>query len=187
MCEKGGKTAFDGKIKAPHDKAMAQFFTSRLNDVLARLESHLHVPWVMTQGCCSIEMESVQSATYDWKRLGVEKMGEHPSQCDLLIISGWINDDFRAEIEAAYRQLTGQKIVMVVGACAISGSPFYNKNQENQYVPASEILPVDVFVPGCPPRPESILDALKIVKQKILPGPDQRTILYGALKQTPPS
>ena len=171
---------------------MAQFIASRLKEVLARLESHLHVPWIMSHGCCGIELESVQSATYDWKRLGVEKMGDHPSQCDLLIISGWINPDFRSEIESAYKQLTGQKIVMAVGACAISGSPYaqlkvQDPKAKDKRVIVSDIIPVDVYVPGCPPRPESILDALKIVKQKILPGPDQRTILYGALKQTPPS
>jgi NADH-quinone oxidoreductase subunit B len=169
---------------------MAHFITSRLKEVLAHLESHLHVPFIMGHGCCGIELESVQSATYDWKRLGVEKMGDHPSQCDLLIVSGWINDDFRTEIEAAYKQLTGQKIVMAVGACAISGSP-YEGTQPSPHGPVrtvlSDVIPVDVYVPGCPPRPETILDALKIVKQKILPGPDQRTILYGALKQTPPS
>ena len=155
--------------------------------IMNQLESNLHVPWILATGCCRVELENVGSATYDWHRLGVEKMGEHPSQADLLIVAGWVNESLKKEIELAYKQLSGQKMVMAVGACAISGSPYSNGHYSNRPILVSDIIPVDVVVPGCPPRPEMLLDALRLLKQKILPGPDQRKVLYEALRQTPRS
>lgn len=150
--------------------------------LVSHLESKIHIPWIVASGCCRVELENASSSTYDWKRLGVEDVAVHPSESDLLIVAGWINPELQREIESAYNHMSGRKSVIAVGACALSGSPYKVRNGK---ITVSDIVPVDVFVPGCPPKPESILDAIRLLKEKILPGPDQRTVLHEALKDAP--
>lgn len=67
------------------------WFSFKTGNLVSRLESNVHVPWIVSSGCCQIELENAASATYDWGRLGVEDIACHPSEADILIVAGWIN------------------------------------------------------------------------------------------------
>ncbi len=154
----------------------------RLQEFRNSLEAMVQFPWIMASGCCRIEVENASTATYDWRRLGVQNLALHPTEADTLIVAGWINHEMKSEIENVYAQLRGSKSVIAVGACALSGSPYRMSGES--LILASDILPVDVFVPGCPPRPELILDAIRLLKEKIVPGPDHESVLHEALRDT---
>lgn len=153
---------------------------SFLKEFIEKSESKIHIPWTLTRGCCSVELENVASSTYEWRRLGIENSADHPSQADTLIVAGWINSDFAEELKEAYAQLSGVRAVIAVGTCALSGAPY--KLSGEKVIAVSDILPVDVFVPGCPPRPEAILEAIQTLKNKRKPIVDQKKVIYEALK-----
>lgn len=138
------------------------------------------MPFIRSYGCCSTEIENAISSTYDWSRLGVVEAALAPSESDLLIVAGWITPEVAEELKQAHNQLMGKKSVIAIGACAISGGPYLASKEKPILV--HNILPVDIYVPGCPPRPEAILEAIKLLKQKLKPGPDQLSVLYRALR-----
>ncbi len=155
-------------------------FSMSLRGLVEAVERRMHVPWVMVKGCCRVEVENTKTATYDWTRLGIEDIAQHPSEADVLIVGGWVTSDFAEEVKAAYAQLSGLRAVIAVGACALSGSPFAASKES--IIKVSDFLPVDVFVPGCPPRPEAILEAVQALKLKQRPVRDQKKVIYEALK-----
>ncbi len=120
------------------------------------------------------------SSTYDWSRIGVSQPSADPQECNLLIVSGWLNKDLIEEVRTAYAELSGRRLVIAVGACAISGGPFARGDQK--VTKLSDVIPVDVYVPGCPPRPEALIDAVRILKTKMGPKSDQKKVLYEALR-----
>lgn len=144
------------------------------------MESHVHFPFIVASGCCKSELENVMSSTYDWSRLGVQRQAEDPQDADLLIVAGWIDPSFAQDLREVYVKLIGRKSVIAVGACSISGGPYLTSGVKP--VLAADILPVDVFVPGCPPRPEAIIEAVRLLKDKMRPKPSPTTVLYSALK-----
>ena len=89
------------------------------------LSSKHHFPWILGTGCCRIEIENAGLATYDWQRLGVDAIAQHPSQADLLIVAGWINSKRAEEIKSVFAQMRKPTSVIAVGACSISGSPYF--------------------------------------------------------------
>lgn len=153
---------------------------TKLDNFTLHMETHVHLPFVVANGCCQIELENVASSTYDWRRLGVQKVAIQPDEADLLIVAGWINPQVAEELKRVHSSLVGRKSVIAVGACAISGGPYLASNQKP--ILASDILPVDVYVPGCPPRPESLIEAIRLLKYKLQPQPDRMSVLYSALK-----
>lgn len=134
----------------------------------------------MVHGCCALEVQNAGEATYGWKRLGMQAVATHPSQADVLIVGGWVSSEFAEQLKLAYAALAGHRYVIVVGACAISGSPYSTSGEK--IIKVSDILPVDVFVPGCPPRPEALIEAIQTLKNKSRPTRDQRKVIYEALK-----
>jgi len=153
---------------------------AKISQVLDQFEGLIYIPWVMVNGCCSIEVQNASEATYDWKRLGVQTVANDPRQADVLIVGGWISESFSEKIKSAYSQLAGRRFVIAVGSCALSGSPYSMSGEKT--IKISEILPVDVYVPGCPPRPEALIEAIQILKTKSRPIHDQRKVIYEALK-----
>ena len=136
----------------------------RLADAVnwARKFSLFQYPFVTA--CCGMEFMSTAGPKYDIARFGAEFPRFSPRQADLLMIVGTINVKQTPVLKRVYDQMTEPKWVMAFGVCASSGG-FYDNYATVQG--ADRVIPVDVYVPGCPPRPEQVLDGLKILQDKI--------------------
>lgn len=125
--------------------------------------------WPLTYGtsCCAIEMMSSSMARYDIARFGSEVFRASPRQADLFIIAGTITRRMAPALQMLWEQMPGPKYVLAMGACTISGGPFKYDNY-SVVRGAENLIPVDVFVPGCPPRPEALFHGLLTLREKIL-------------------
>lgn len=154
----------------------------RIQRLFSSVKAASFRPYILSTGCCSVEFEAVRTATYDWSRLGIFEVNA-PCEADVLVVAGWLNSDLRDKAFKAYQEMKSPRYVIAVGACSLSGSPYYF-GEEKSCV-ASDFLPVDVFVSGCPPRPESLIEAFVQLRRKVHPERDQRMILQEAMKIGP--
>ncbi len=124
--------------------------------------------WPLTFGtrCCAIEFMAVGASRHDMARFGYEVARATPRQADMIIISGSINYKMAPVLKRLYDQIADPKYVIAMGACAVSGGPFYY-NSYSIVKGADHVIPVDVYVPGCPPRPEALLFAFLQLQKKI--------------------
>ena len=113
--------------------------------------------WPLFAGlaCCAFEMIAGAAARFDFGRFGMELMRASPRQADLMIVSGTVTKKMAPQVVRLYNQMAEPKYVLAMGACAISGGPF--KEGYNVVSGVDKFLPVDVYVPGCPPRPEALI------------------------------
>jgi NADH-quinone oxidoreductase subunit B len=115
--------------------------------------------------CCAIEMIAASMARFDMARFGAEVFRPSPRQADLMIVAGTVTKKMAPQVVRLFNQMPEPKYVIAMGACAISGGPF--KQGYNVLKGIDRLLPVDVHIPGCPPRPEALLEALMALQQKI--------------------
>jgi len=123
--------------------------------------------WPMSFGlaCCAFEMICAAASRFDFARFGMEMMRPTPRQADLLIVAGTVSNKMAPQVVRLYDQMPEPKYVLAMGACAISGGPF--KDTYNVVNGIDTYLPVDVYVPGCPPRPEALIEGFIKLHQKI--------------------
>ena len=123
--------------------------------------------WSLTFGtsCCGIDFMAVGCARYDFARFGFEVTRNSPRQADLIMCAGTITNKMAPVFKRLYDEMAEPKYVVAVGGCAISGGPF--KKSYNVVRGISELVPVDVYIPGCPPRPEAILYGMMQLQRKV--------------------
>lgn len=123
--------------------------------------------WSLTfaTSCCGIEFMAVGCARYDFSRFGFEVTRNSPRQADLIMCAGTITNKMAPALKRLYDQMAEPKYVVAVGGCAISGGPF--KDSYHVMRGVDEIIPVDVYIPGCPPRPEAIIYGMMQLQRKV--------------------
>ena len=115
--------------------------------------------------CCAIEMIAASMARWDLARFGAEVFRPSPRQADLMIVAGTVTKKMAPQVVRLFNQMSEPKYVIAMGACAISGGPF--KQGYNVLKGIDRYIPVDVHIPGCPPRPEALLHAFMTLQEKI--------------------
>jgi NADH-quinone oxidoreductase B subunit len=150
---------------------MSSNFSERWLGVIEQIKrwARIHSPWLIhfnSGSCngCDIEILATLTPRYDAERFGVRLQGS-PRHADILICTGPVTRQSRERLLRIYEQMPTPKYVIAVGACAISGGVFAGCYNVVGHI--DEVLPVDIYVPGCPPRPEAIIDGLVVLLQKI--------------------
>lgn len=140
------------------------FFATKLSDVVGLARKNSIWPLPFATSCCGIEFMATMASHYDLARFGAERLGFSPRQCDLLMVMGTIAKKMGPIVKQVYLQMAEPRWVIAVGACACSGGIF---DSYSVLQGIDQIVPVDVYVPGCPPRPEAILDGFMRIQDLV--------------------
>ncbi|MBM3887553.1 MAG: NADH-quinone oxidoreductase subunit B [Verrucomicrobia bacterium] len=125
--------------------------------------------WPLTFGlaCCAIEMMAAGASRFDISRFGAEVFRPSPRQADVMIVAGTVNKKMALAVKTLYDQMLEPKWVIALGNCAISGGPFVYPGQYAVVEGVDKLFPVDVYVPGCPPRPEALIEGILKLEEKL--------------------
>jgi NADH-quinone oxidoreductase subunit B len=137
--------------------------------------------WPLTFGtsCCAIEMMTFGATKVDSDRMGVLFIGDSPRQADLLLVSGTITKKMARRLLNVYEQMPSPKYVIAVGACNVSGGLYHDSY--NTIHGIDLIMPVDVYIPGCPPRPEEFMDAVRVLQRLIKQNKAKASLKNGSI------
>src|SRR5271169_412940 len=151
-------------VEAPPGVEGAGFFATSLDKAVGLARSYSLWPLPFATSCCGIEFMSTMSSTYDLGRFGAERLSFSPRQADLLMVMGTIAKKLGPVLRHVYEQMAEPRWVLSMGACASSGGIFdtYSVLQGIDH-----IIPVDVYIPGCPPRPEQVLDGILRIQELV--------------------
>ena len=136
-----------------------------LDDAINWGRSNSLWPLTFATSCCGIEYMAVGAARHDFARFGFEVTRASPRQADFIMVAGTITHKMAPVLKRLYDQMADPKYVIACGACAVSGGPF--KKSYHVVNGVDKILPIDVFIPGCPPRPEALLYGLMQLQRKV--------------------
>lgn len=162
----------DFKDNETYEKLVQQLNENGTNVIVGALDdlidwgrSNSLWPLTFATSCCGIEFMAVCAARYDIARFGFEVTRNSPRQADVILVSGTITTKMAPVLKRLYDQMADPKYVVATGGCAISGGPF----QKSYHVVngVDKIIPVDVYIPGCPPRPEAMLYGLMQLQRKV--------------------
>ncbi len=154
----------NGRVTQLFDPNDEGFFTTRFEDIVAWAQKYSLFMYPFVTACCGMEFMGVSSPRYDFSRFGSEAPRFSPRQSDLLWVVGTISQRQAPVLKRIYEQMADPKWVLAFGTCAASGG-FYDNYAT---VPGiDKIIPCDVYIPGCPPRPEAVLDGLMLLQDKI--------------------
>ena len=137
--------------------------------------------WPLTFGtsCCAIEMMTFGATKVDSDRMGVLFIGDSPRQADLLLVSGTITKKMARRLLNVYEQMPSPKYVIAVGACNVSGGRYHDSYKTMHGIDL--IMPVDVYIPGCPPRPEEFMDAVRVLQRLIKQNKAKASLKNGSI------
>lgn len=151
-------------VSSPDGYSGQGFFASKFGDVVGLARKNSIWPLPFATSCCGIEFMALMASHYDLARFGSERVSFTPRQCDLLMVIGTIAKKMAPVVRQVYLQMAEPRWVLAMGACASSGGIFdtYSVLQG-----IDQIIPVDVYVPGCPPRPEAVIDGILRVQDLV--------------------
>ena len=147
------------------NKERTNVLVGKLDDLINWGRSNSLWSLTFATSCCGIEFMAVGAARYDFARFGFEVTRNSPRQADLIMVAGTLTHKMAPVLKRLYDQMAEPKYVVAVGGCAISGGPF--KGSYHVLNGVDKIIPVDVYIPGCPPRPEAMLYGMMQLQRKV--------------------
>jgi NADH-quinone oxidoreductase subunit B len=150
--------------KSDEDLLKDSLFTTRIDELVSWSRKNSLWPMPMGLACCAIELMAMVGPRFDVARFGAEALRFSPRQADLMIVAGTVTKKMAPALKKIYDQMPEPKWVIAMGACASSGGMFHSYSTVQG---VDEIVPVDIYIPGCPPRPEALIAGILEIQKKI--------------------